>query len=363
MSNSISIFLPDLRGGGAEKMHLEMARNWKELGCKVEIILIQNSGELAQSVPEGVSVFTLNQTKIHKCILPLVRRVRETKPDILIGVMWPLSILAIVAGFFTKTKIVVSDHNTLSKSYSSLSKMKFYFLRITIGLLYPFASLRRVVSKGMIKDLVEISGLNENDFYVLYNPAANNNLEGKVKKKPSEIEGGKLNILCVGSLKKQKNYEMLIDAVNLLPQDFKVRVNILGEGSLRKELNDKINFNGLSDKIHLLGFRENTADYFHHSDLFVLTSSYEGFGNVIVESLNAGTPVISTDCPSGPCEILEGGKYGTLIPVDDRLSLRNAIVNFSKDDHCSSALKNRANDFSSDKISKAYLMKFKELLK
>src|SRR5690606_26732556 len=130
---------------------------------------------------------------------------------------------------------------------------------------------------------------------------------------------------------------------------------ILGEGEERPRLQALVDALGLDGRLLLPGYQSDPAPWYAHADLFVLSSDHEGFGNVIVEALEQGVPVVSTDCPSGPREILEGGKYGTLVPVGDAAALASAIDDALSREHNHDALKRRAQDFSVDKAADAYL--------
>ena len=134
---------------------------------------------------------------------------------------------------------------------------------------------------------------------------------------------------------------------------------ILGEGDLRPAMERQIAELGLQDRVALPGFFQDPYPWFRSADLFVLSSDWEGFGNVIVEALECGVPVVSTDCPSGPAEILENGRYGRLVPVGDVDALANAIIVTLHETPDRQALMNRAKDFSVDKISDEYLSYFR----
>ncbi|WP_246191668.1 glycosyltransferase [Pseudoxanthomonas gei] len=162
-------------------------------------------------------------------------------------------------------------------------------------------------------------------------------------------------ILTVGTLKAVKNHAFLIEAFSRLPTKLNATLCILGEGQLRSEIEKIVESKGLIGRVLLPGFRTDTTPWYRRADIFVLSSRHEGFGNVIVEALAQGIPVVSTDCPSGPREILCDGKYGRLVPVGDVDAFASAMLAGLKEVSGSEILKERARDFSVGKIADEYL--------
>jgi glycosyltransferase involved in cell wall biosynthesis len=161
--------------------------------------------------------------------------------------------------------------------------------------------------------------------------------------------------LAVGTLKEQKDFTTLIQSVNEVAANIPVSLIILGEGPERARLESLSKSLGISEKISLPGYVVDTAPYFNAADLFILSSAWEGFGNVLVEALECGTPVISTNCKSGPSEILENGKYGKLVPVKDYFALARGIEEMLAADHDTELLKKRAEFFSVERIALQYI--------
>lgn len=350
----IAIFIPDLRGGGAERVFVNLANEMIKRGISVEFLLLQNRGDLLCELHKDIVVTSFNANKIRHGFFPLMKWLKNNNPDFLIAAMWPLTIISVVATKLSNvdTKLMVSDHNTLSKSTSSRSFIGKLGLSLSIKWLYPLADIRHSVSKGVKDDLIRFSGLNKSlSYHVIYNPVALNNINTPKNNK-------KRRIINVGSFKTQKNQILLVEAfyklINL-KSCFNVEMVILGEGPLRESIQNKIRELGVEDRVILPGFSNNVSDYYASSDLFVLSSDYEGFGNVIVEAMSTGLPIVSTDCESGPREILEDGKYGKLVPVGDANALAEAMYQSLNAEHDHEALKRRAKDFSVEKIAQQYL--------
>ena len=213
-------------------------------------------------------------------------------------------------------------------SISSIRELKIWSFKLwlSISLTYNFCDGVIAVSNGVKEDLNKIAFLNKNKIIVIHNPITftYNNNDNKSSIYKWTNFGSK--ILSVGSLIEQKDHKTLINAFNIISKKINAELVIIGEGHLFKELTNQINKLKLSNKIKILPFTTNLEKFYRDADLFVLSSQWEGFGNVIVESLEQGTPVVSTDCQSGPSEILTSKKYGELVPINNEKSLSNAIL-------------------------------------
>lgn len=357
-SRKIAIVLPDLRGGGAERMRLQLATEWLTRGYEVDFVLLRRNGDLLQLVPQSSRIINLDILHFRDALLPLRAYLRQQRPSVMLAAMWPLTVVAVAASRLSCTGVrtVVSDHNTLSQSYGYKSPMHRALLQASMALVYPMADIRIAVSKGVAADLSILSGIKQDRFRVIYNPAAAGGTEPGGADLPVDLADvhGPL-ILTVGTLKDQKNHALLIEAFSLLAPDSDATLCILGEGALRGKLEQLVIQYGLQERVLLPGFQVYPASWYRRADLFVLSSKYEGFGNVIVEALEHGVPVVSTDCPSGPREILCDGKYGRLVPVGDAGALAEAMQAALSESPDRELLKLRARDFSVEKIATEYL--------
>lgn len=136
-----------------------------------------------------------------------------------------------------------------------------------------------------------------------------------------------LNIVAAGRLCEQKNYQMLINAIEWLRDNYEIKVNVFiyGEGELRNDLTHEINKRNLEKNIYLMGYTSNIIEAYNKSDIYVMTSNYEGMPNALMEAMAVGLPCISTDCPSGPSELIKDGENGLLVKVDDYITLAEKI--------------------------------------
>jgi len=217
------------------------------------------------------------------------------------------------------------------------------------------------VSKGVAERLRTIPGIDFDRVHVIYNPAWFPEIESRALEPPRHPWFEEHNvpiILSVGRLVPQKDYPTLIRAFELLRRRRKARLLILGEDRLRPDLERMITKLHLNDCIQMPGFVANPWSYMACASVFVLSSAHEGFGNVLVEAMACGTPVVSTDCPSGPAEILDFGRYGPLVPVGDAVALAEGIEAMIDNPTPPHILKRRAQEFSEEKAALHYLRLF-----
>ncbi len=362
MRKKISIILPNLRGGGAERVHINLARQFIKKGFYVEFVLFQKIGELIKLVPKEAFLVDMKAQKLRNGFIPLIKYINKNKPDAILASMWPVTIIAIWAAKYSKQSptVVVNEQNQISSTtvYKN-GKVGFNKLLIPMSMRYSYPHSDAVVgvSKGVVQDLKNLSGLPLTNSIAIYNPAA---------PRKNEIEHIKPNnqfwnsdhtnkIISIGSLKKQKDYPTLIHAFEIIHKKVKAELLILGEGAERKFLEKVITKKKLNYHIHIPGFVLNPLEYLKSANLFVLSSTFEGLPTVIIEALACGVPVVSTNCKSGPAEILENGKYGTLVPVGDPEALAHAIIDNLNREHDPEPLKKRVQDFSAEKIARLYL--------
>jgi glycosyltransferase involved in cell wall biosynthesis len=363
MQKHIAILLPDLNGGGAERLHIKLANYWYGRGFSVDFVLMNSRGDLIELVADGLGIIDLGAARIRHVVIPLVKYLRKVRPDILLVAMWPLTSIAALSWLIAgrPSRLYLSDHAHLSISCLAETNTHPWLLANSIRWTYSFAHGIIAVSEGVKQDLCRLGGFAPSKVCVIYNPAANGASSERLPSRDSKElwgEGFNFHILSVGTLKAQKDHATLIRAFAMLPKFLIAKLIILGEGKLREELEELIRELRLQNEVELPGFVIDPSPWFRSADLFVLSSGYEGFGNVIVEALEHGVPVVSTDCLSGPAEILEYGKYGKLVPVHDHVSLAAAMNASHCEEHDRMLLIDRAMYFSIDRISAQYLSYF-----
>lgn len=338
----LTLLLPNLANGGAERVTLTLAQEFIERGHEIDLVALRGEGQLASEIPAGARLFDLRAPRMRNALLPIVRYLRLRRPAAMLASMWPLTIIAILAARTarTRTRVVVSDHTILSQQYAG--SWQATALRWTTRLIYPLATRRVCVSNAVAEDLADLSGIPRDKFRVIHNPV--NPAPAHIVTSPAVEElwgkAGK-RIVTVGMLKGAKNHELLIRSFALLDRRHAPKLIILGEGELRPRLQELIAELGLQDRVLLPGFASDPWPYYASADLFVSSSDREGFGNMLIEAMMAGLPIVSTDT-DGPREILDNGRFGRLAPVGEAAVLAEAMATALGTPHDPTAGKRRA---------------------
>lgn len=356
-SITVAILLPDLRPGGAERLHIDLAHAWSEKSVKTDFLLRNALGSLIYSIPSESNIVDLKSKRVRDVLFPLVDYLKKESPDVLLAAMWPLTVVAPlaakIAGF--KGQVIVSEHSPLSLAYSRKGSFHELIMRISQRIFYPMADSVVAVSSGVSRDLSALSGIDLSRFTVIHNPAARGGVDFSVQRPVLLKSVSRPLVLSVGSLKKVKRHDLLIEAFSKLPADLDATLVIVGDGPERPNLirlAEKLN---IADKVLFPGFIENPGPWYAHADVFALSSEYEGFGNVLVEALEYGLPIVSTDCPFGPSEILGGGKYGILVECNDSDALSTGLCMALRKRPDPKLLFQRARDFDLGVIAERYL--------
>ena len=356
----IAFILPDLRAGGAEKVCINLASDWISKGYSVTFVLMNKKGEYLKDISKKIKIISLKKEKIRELFFPLLNFFKTHKPDITLAQMWPLTSLTVLSWMasFKIGKLFLVDHVHLSTSVEKEIFFPKKIFKIIVKTTYFFANHIIVVSNGVKEDLIHISSNLKKKIKVINNPLIKEKFFEKKElfsKKNIWGRGTKYRILNVGSLKVQKDHFNLIKAFCLLKPYKNFKLIIVGNGPLKKKLKIFVKNKKLRNKIIFIDFEANMQKYYETADLLVSSSKWEGFSNVIAESLGYGLPVVSTDCKSGPSEILEAGKYGKLVPIENPKKLSIAIQQSLKKKHNKKLLIKRSLDFRISKISKQYL--------
>lgn len=356
----IAILLPDLGGGGAERVHLDLAREFDRQGHAVEFVLMREQGEFLCEAQAAFSVVDLGAARARQVPLALARYLHRKRPDALLAAMWPLTVLAPIGRALSghRCKLLVSEHCMLSTQYSTWGGVHNLFMRSSMALGYRMADARVGVSAGVAHDIAQLAWIPDDQFDVIHNPVARRHepdSQALVVAQALWSVPPSARVLTVGSFKAQKNHPLLLRSFARLAQLPSARLMFLGAGAGEDALRALADELGIADRVIFAGFHPDPTPFYRTADLFVLSSDYEGFGNVIVEALACGTPVVSTDCPSGPSEILEGGRYGTLVPVGDEQALANAIAAALSKKHDPERLRQRAMAFAPEIAAARYL--------
>jgi glycosyltransferase involved in cell wall biosynthesis len=327
----LAIFAPDMTVGGAERSILKLAGGLGDHGYPVDLVLSVAQGPLMAEVPDSVRVVDLKARRVLTSLPALVRYLKREKPDAMLSILhgnlvtlWARRLAGVA------TRIVVSERNTLSvETHENRGDLRMRFMPSLVRRYYPWADGIVAVSKGVAADLTRVAGLPEDCVRVIYNPIVTPAMQAKACEpmqdswfEPAEPPV----ILAVGRLSAQKDFTTLIRAFAKVRQSTLAHLLILGDGEERSRLEALVRKLGLKNDVRLPGFVPNPYPYMCRADVFVLSSRWEGLPGVLIEALYCGTPLVSTDCPSGPREILADGQYGKLVPVGDQDAMCRAIL-------------------------------------
>ena len=302
-------------------------------------------------------VVDLASSGVSASLPKLVRYLRRNRPAALLATLNHASVVALLARALAgvPTRTVIRESNMLFPK-PALS-LKGVSLRTSVRLFYPWADAHVAVSQGVADDLARFMKTGTKKIHTIYNPVVTDELFRRARQRPAHpwfAPGEPPVILGVGRLAPQKDFPTLVRAFAAVYQKRPARLMILGEGNQRDELTALARELGLGDAVALPGFAQNPFAYMAHADTFALSSKFEGLPGALIQAMACGSKVVSTDCPSGPREILEGGRLAPLVPVGDVDALAAAILE-SLSAPPNPALQTRACDFTEARILPQYL--------
>lgn len=353
----IGFRISSLGFGGAERVFLSLAKEFKNnYSWEVDFIVDSALGEtyiLAEK--NGFNLINLNVSRTYKSIKPLKSYFEQFRPDVIISAYTETNAACVLSKLFSNYKptIIISEHASIKEHWQSKSALKKLVLHSIVRGIYRLADGHIGVSKGVS---AQIEALCNHKVETIYNPVrfqGTNNLYPK-----TETETDELRLLSVGRISEPKNYLTLLKSLLILLRTRKVKLTIVGgiyEQNEYKILIDFISEHTLQEYVVFAGFTESVESYYKNADVFVLSSAWEGFGNVIIEAMSFGLPIVSTNCNYGPSEILEDGRYGSLVDVGDYQKLANLILKEAESpSETPQNLIKRSQDFSEKIIANQY---------
>ena len=370
----LAILIPSFEKGGIERSISRIARELIKLGWRIDLLVIEVNPEMRNLI-QGTDVVYLSRAFILKLLkfffpkviylnvisfLGLIRYIRREKPDTLMTAR--NAPLGIIAKYFSngETKIVIREPLHISSVVKNNSGVIGKLNTVIKKVVYRNADKVIAISKGVADDLIGNFDLAPGKVKIIYNPSADPEIKTLAKENVNHpwIEQNIPLIIGIGRLTKQKDFPTLINAFSIVREEKLCRLMIIGEGDDRKNIENLISKKSLGGDIKLMGYQSNPWKYLSKSNLLVMTSLWEGLGNVIIEAMYLGVPVISTDCPSGPGELLRDGELGGLVPIHNPELLADRILDFLNNPHkynekVSKAAKESLK-FSSSKIAEAY---------
>jgi glycosyltransferase involved in cell wall biosynthesis len=362
----IALFIDNLRGGGAQWQTLTLANAFAVRGYHVDLVLRRVRGPLLQEVSSSVRMVPLSYPlrprlfRFGATAIALMDYLRREQPDVLMSAANSLHSIALWARFLTgvRTRLVVRVSTHLSRSAVNAQRRPRRLRLWQARFFYAWADAVIAVSQGAADDIARLSGIIPERIFTIYNPVVAPELAKRMREHlehPWFTPENLPVILAAGRLAPQKDFPTLLKAFARVRAVREARLMILGEGKERVHLESLARKLNVVDDVDFPGYVTNPLPYMARAAVFVLSSAWEGLPGVLVEALACGCPVVSTDCPSGPAEILENGRYGPLVPVGDDEALANAILSVLTTPPDRERVQARAALFSADQAVNQYL--------
>ncbi len=384
---TVAIFIQSLQGGGAERSTVNLANGLARAGVKIDLLLGNTDGVFTGDVSDKVNIVKIDKTPLWRSLfsvspitlfflfllflLPgspkplrvvpaLTAYLTRNRPAALMSVLDYGNVASIVAAESARTgaRVVIGQRNYLSEEYKRRAGWRRMLVKPTLGHFYKKANAIVAVSKAAAQDLSETLSIDDEKVFAVYNAVANDDLRRRSQEELAHAWYGESRppvILAAGKLKPQKDFVTLLKAFRKVKDVVDCRLVILGTGPQASELKTLAEDLKIEPFVSFEGFSDNPFKYMRNSDLFVLSSAYEGLPGVLIQALACGCPVVSTDCPSGPDEILEGGEFGDLVPVGDEVALADAIIANLRRPHDRRRLAQRGAFFSEEAALSGYL--------
>lgn len=374
-ARSVVFFTTSMGGGGAESHTLRVINHLDRSRYVPTLVVAARGGSYEPFLKPDIEVFGLGIDRLPSSVgrhvfgIPaLSRLLRARRPDIVCSVMDLPNVAAFASTSVLRPRplhvFCVQSPPMAGHANTVLAPL----VRPALRNLYPRADRIISLSHGVKADLVTESPRLALNTVVIHNACVDERSDAaRAAATTTQFpETTRPVLVAAGRLVPQKDYGTLLDAFAAVRREVDAELWILGEGFERPQIEARIRELGISSAVRLLGFQSAVLDYMKRADVFVLSSAYEGFGNVIVEALSVGTPVVSTDCPHGPNEILTPEVDGLLVPVRDPQALGRALVRVLTDPELAARLRKngptRAEAFRAERIADAYADEFDRLI-
>lgn len=360
ITERVALFCPSLRGGGAERVMVNLASGFIERGLGVDLVLVKAEGPYLANVPPQVRIVDLGARRLVSSLPRLIRYLRSEKPVAMLSTQTGANVLALWCRRLSmaSTRVVVRETNSHNPSSLNRHGARSRLLPRLMRHFYPWADGIIAVSHGAAKSLARIAELDLDRIQVIYSPVVRSELyEGSINSINHAwfAPGEPPVVLSAGRLTMQKDFATLIRAFALLRDKVDARLVILGEGEQRAQLESLIQELALQDRVSLPGFVNNPYPYMARAAVYVLSSMWEGLPNALIEAMALGAPVVATDCESGPREILQGGQFGKLVPVGDAHGLSVGMLQSIQNSEFSGSRADALAPFSQTVCVDAYL--------
>lgn len=321
-------YIPYFREGGVETTTYRLASGFTERGYDVDLVTFgHDSPYLGPDSP--FTLVELDASRTLTSVPGLVRYLRRRRPEVLLSTHYFANLVNVLARTVSgvDARTILTERLYLSRIVAEEPWPKSWLFLQAMRTIYPRADYCVTVSEDAAVDLRELAALPPEQVTAIYNPTLTDDVYKRAKEPVDHpwFDGDQPVVLGVGRLTDQKGFDTLINSFAHLVEEWDARLVILGEGEDRDTLKSRAREHGIDDWVDLPGYVDNPYAFMREADVFVLSSRYEGMPNVLVEAAAIGTPLVATDCPSGPRELLNGGEAGELVPVEDPRAMAEAI--------------------------------------
>ena len=356
----IAIFASFSGQGGVERMIVNLCQGLVEQGCRLDLLLVKSKSAHLEHLPESVRVIRFKGRHTMASLFELVSYLRREKPQALLAAKDRAGRVAVFARWLAgvRPRLVFRIGTTVSAALEGKGWLRRMIWYLPMRLIYPHADAIVAVSEGVADDLRSITGITDETIQVIRNPVITPRLAALSQEKLDDPWIGAVTdplIIGVGRLTRQKDFPSLLQAFARVRQGRPCRLVILGEGGDRAQLEQLATDLGVREDVYLPGFVSNPYKYLSRAQLFVLSSAWEGSPNVLTEALALGIPVVATDCPSGPREILDGGKISPLVQVGNVEGLAAAMEQVLDNPPSPDLLQQAAGEYTVEQSSRHYL--------
>ncbi len=356
----VTIFISFSGEGGVERMVSNLIHEFVRLGHPVDLLLIKARGEHIKRLPQAVNIIKLGSDHSALTLLPLTRYLRKNRPECMLVAKHRAIVIAVLARMLAgvTTRIVGRLGTNLSRALEGKNSLRKWLWHAPMRKLYPKVDLIIPVSEGVLDDVASITGLGRDKLRVIRNPVITSEMYQLAEERidhPWFVEGEPPIVLGAGRFTRQKDFITLIKAFAKVRQQRNCRLLLLGHGALQEEYQVLATELGVAEDISMPGFANNPYPYMKQATLFVLSSAWEGSPNVLSEALAQGTAVVSTDCPSGPYEVLKGGRVAPLVAVGDVDAMADAILATLENPPSRASLQAAVSEYTAEKSAYHYL--------
>ncbi|MFA5940520.1 MAG: glycosyltransferase [Sinimarinibacterium sp.] len=356
----LAIFIPSFDNGGVERMLINLATGISARGVDVDFLATRTDAPYFKTLAPAVRLIDLGARDPSGQLKALLTYLEESRPDALLSAKDECDDIALAAKRQTRvgTRFYIRAVVNVSQRLGYRNPIKRWTTRRWMRAVYPQADGIVAVSQGVADDVAAITGIPVERIHVAPNPVVRPDIYAQAEALPDHpfYKDRQLPlVLGVGRFGRQKNFELLLKACALANRERPLRLIILGSGHRQRRLLSLASRLGIDDRVSFPGFQPNAYAYMRHADLFVLSSLWEGSPNVLTEALALGTPVVSTDCPSGPREILQGGAIGPLVPLNDPPAMARAILKVLAEPPPRERCRAATTDYSIDNSAARYI--------